>query len=266
MSTEKERHIRVSGADIPVRESGSGKPLLYLHGAGGLRNAESLIAELSGHHRVIAPCHPGFGTTELPDWVETVDDIANMYLELLDKLGIEKVDLVGSSLGSWIGAEMACWHPERFGNIVLVGPIGIKVGPIDKLDIPDVFMKSRAELDRLLYFDPGQFVFNPDKMDDATLAESVRNRETLALLTWEPYMHNPKLKHRLQRVKAPTLLIRGEADGLVSADYLASYATLFENGATTMVPLAGHSPEIEQPKALADTILSFFAKQMELAR
>ena len=54
----------------------------------------------------------------------------------------------------------------------------------------------------------------------------VRNRETLALITWEPYMHNPKLKHRLHRVRAPALFVRGASDGLVSAQYLAGYAAL----------------------------------------
>lgn len=265
MSVEKERSVRVAGTELQVREAGSGRPLLYLHGAGGLDNAQSLIRELCAHHRVVAPCHPGFGTAELPDWLETVDDIANIYLELLDTLGLKQVDLVGSSLGSWIGAEMAAWSPERVGRMVLVGPVGIKVGPVDQLDIPDLFVKSRAELDRLIYFDPEKFGFDPAKLDDAKLAASVRNRETLALLTWEPYMHNPKLKHRLQRVKAPALLARGEADGLVSAKYLAAYAALFPNGSTVTVPRAGHGPEVEQPKALAAEILSFFADKMELA-
>ena len=48
-----------------------------------------------------------------------------------------------------------------------------------------------------------------------------RNRETLALLAWEPWMHNPKLKHRLHRAGMPALFVRGESDGLVSAEYLA---------------------------------------------
>ena len=58
-----------------------------------------------------------------------------------------------------------------------------------------------------------------------------RNRETLALLTWEPWMHNPKLKHRLHRAAMPALFVRGESDGLVSAEYLAGYAKLLAEGA-----------------------------------
>ncbi len=265
MSAEKERRVRVAGMELQVGDTGSGLPVLYLHGAGGLTNAEALLKDLAARHRVVAPCHPGFGSAELPDWLETVDDVANVYLELLDTLGLDQVDLIGTSIGGWIGAEMAAWCPERFRRIVLVGPVGVKVGPVDRLDVPDLFAKSRPELDRLLYFEPEKFGFDPAKLDDDRLAAHVRNRETLALLTWEPYMHNPKLRHRMYRVKSPALLIRGEADGLVSADYLAAYAKLFPNGSTATIARAGHGPEVEQPKALAAKILAFFADQMELA-
>ncbi len=63
-------------------------------------------------------------------------------------------------------------------------------------------------------------------MTDADLLSQARNRQTLALVTWEPYMHNPKLKHRLHTIDCPTLLIRGAQDGLVSKDYVESYAGL----------------------------------------
>ena len=57
----------------------------------------------------------------------------------MDRLGLERVDLVGCSIGGWIAAEMATKAPERFDKLVLVGPVGVKTGPVDKLDIPDIF-------------------------------------------------------------------------------------------------------------------------------
>ena len=66
-------------------------------------------------------------------------------------------------------------------------------------------------------------------MSDEELDIVARNSETLALLTWEPYMHNPKLKHRLHRVTAPALFLRGASDGIVSAEYLERYAALLPN-------------------------------------
>ncbi len=79
-------------------------------------------------------------------------------------------------------------------------------------------------MQKLTYHDPERMKPDTSKMSDDELAAMFRARETLALLTWEPWMHNPKLKRRLHRVTAPTLFIRGESDGLVSQSYLDAYA------------------------------------------
>ena len=82
----------------------------------------------------------------------------------------------------------------------------------------------QEKLNGLLYHDPDKHRPDFATMSDEELTVVVRNRETLALITWEPYMHNPKLRHRLHRVGAPALFVRGDSDGLVSAEYLAAYA------------------------------------------
>ena len=70
-------------------------------------------------------------------------------------------------------------------------------------------------------------------------------------------MHNPKLKHRLHRVKVPTLFVRGASDGIVSADYLARYAALVPQARVETIAQAGHLPQVEQPAATAATVLQF---------
>ena len=141
--------------------------------------------------------------------------------------------------------------------LVLVGPVGVKTGPVDRLDIPDIFALPQSTMEKLLFHDPERMRMDPTRLTDEQLAISVRNRETLALLAWEPYMHNPKLPHRLHRVSAPTLFLRGESDGLVSADYLAAYARLLPNARTATIAAAGHAPHAEQPEAFANTVLAF---------
>jgi pimeloyl-ACP methyl ester carboxylesterase len=84
-----------------------------------------------------------------------------------------------------------------------------------------------------------------------------RNRETLALLVWEPWMHNPKLKRRLHRAAMPALFVRGESDGLVSAEYVSAYAKLLPNARTATISAAGHAPQQEQPQALVKTVFDF---------
>ena len=159
--------------------------------------------------RVIAPSHPGFGRSALPDWIDGIDDIAHIYLELMDRMGLTRVDLVGFSVGGWIAAEIATKVPERLVRLALIGPVGVKTGSPDKLDIPDVFAMPQDKLDRLRFHDPRKNPVDLGAMSDEELNIVARNSETLALLTWEPYMHNPKLKHRLHRVSVPTLFLRG---------------------------------------------------------
>ncbi len=152
---------------------------------------------------------------------------------------------------------MATKSPERFRRLVLAGPVGIKVGPPDKLDIPDIFAKPADEVRALLYHSPSAAKANSEKMSEDELALMFRARETLALLTWEPWMHNAKLKHRLHRIAAPTLFIRGESDGFVSQAYLEAYCRLLPNAQTATIKAAGHLPELEQPDLFARAVLEF---------
>src|SRR5215208_7473690 len=189
--------ISIAGIELDVLERGQGTPILYLHGGAGIGRDAPFIDLLARDRRVIVPSHPGFGKSTLPDWLDSVDDIAHVYLELMDLLGLDGVDLIGCSIGGWIAADIASKTPQRVRRLVLVGPVGVKVGPPDRLDVPDIFAMPQDKLNRLLFHDPDKHRPDFTAMSDAELTAMVRNRETLALITWEPYMHDPKLKYRL---------------------------------------------------------------------
>jgi pimeloyl-ACP methyl ester carboxylesterase len=256
--------LKLADIDLELFDSGqqtvSQRPILFLHGGGGFNERQPFVAPFAEKRRLVVPSHPGFGQSSLPDWLDSVDDIAHLYLELMDMLKFDRVDLVGCSIGGWIAAEMATKTPERFSRVVLVGPVGIKVGPSDKLDIPDIFAKPQDEVLKLTYHDPERMKPDTAKMTDDELAAMFRGRETLALLTWEPWMHNPKLKRRLHRIAAPTLFIRGESDGLVSESYLGAYARFLPNASTQTIKAAGHVPQLEQPAAFAAAVLKFLGE------
>jgi pimeloyl-ACP methyl ester carboxylesterase len=94
-------------------------------------------------------------------------------------------------------------------------------------------------------------------MPDDKLAVIARNTESFARFGWEPYMHNPKLKHRLHRIKVPTLLVWGENDGLVTPDYGRAYSELIPGTRLAIIPEAGHFPHIEQPHAFLKALNAF---------
>jgi pimeloyl-ACP methyl ester carboxylesterase len=178
-------------------------------------------------------------------------------LALVDVLAIDSVILVGVALGAWAALQMATKSTARIDRLVLASPLGVKTGSRDELVMPDVFAMTSAQLNSLVYRDPISHCPDLSHKTDEELTIVARNRETLALLTWEPYMHDPKLCHRLHRIDRPTLILRGENDGLLTPSNVEAYARLIGGGRTETIARAGHRPQIEQPRAFVDCIAQF---------
>jgi pimeloyl-ACP methyl ester carboxylesterase len=249
--------IDLASVSLDLWEGGDGPPLLFLHGAGGFHADHPFLGLLGRHRRITAPSHPGFGSSSLPEWIDRPEDIAHVYLALLDRMGTRPIDLIACSLGGWIGAELTSMAPEKFRRLIFVAPVGVKLGSRDTLDIPDIFATPAAAMEKLLYREPEKFRADPSAMTDQELTVMLRNRETTALLTWEPYMHNPKLRHRMHRVTNPALFLRGEHDGLISASYIDGYAKLLPDARVLTLPAAGHVPHVETPDEFVTAALGF---------
>jgi pimeloyl-ACP methyl ester carboxylesterase len=249
--------ITVRGLELEVVHRGTGPALLLLHGAGGIDPRAEFFDLLARHFEVVAPSHPGLGNSPLPDLFDSVDDLAYVYLDLLEQFDLREVTLAGFSLGGWIAAEVAVRCAHRLSRLILVGPVGIKAGDRETRDIPDIFALAPAEVTRLVYHDPRKAAADYAAMSDEQLRIIARNRQSLALYTWEPYMHNPKLRYHLGRLKLPVLLIRGASDGLVSQQYIEAYRAAISGARIEVIAEAGHAPQIEQPRALVERILAF---------
>ena len=249
--------LTIDDVRLETFHNGEGPALLFLHGGGGLDHHAPFLEMLADRYEVIAPSHPGFGRSPLPDRFDGVDDLAYLYLDLLDELDLRDVILAGCSLGGWIAAEVAVRCAHRLSKLALAGPVGIKVGDRETRDIPDIFALAPNDVAKLAFHDPAKAVVDYGKLTDEELRTVARNRESLALYTWEPYMHNPKLRHHLGRIRIPTMLIRGADDGLISRAYLDAYAAPIRNSRVVEIEGAGHSPEIEQPEEFVRTVASF---------
>src|SRR5262245_23220426 len=81
------RFLEVGGVRLEMTEGGAGPDILFLHPGIGLRDAGPFLTELSRLGRVLAPAHPGFHKSDLPASISTIDDIAYVYLDLLQALG-----------------------------------------------------------------------------------------------------------------------------------------------------------------------------------
>jgi pimeloyl-ACP methyl ester carboxylesterase len=248
--------IDIGETSIEALVHGEGRPLLFLHGIDYFAEQIPFLYRLSEHFRVIAPRHPGFGATRRPDWMRTVGDIAYLYLDLLDRLALDDVLLVGSSFGGWVAMELAVRSTARLAGLVLIDSLGLKFGGRDEVEITDIFALSASEVVAHNFADPSRA---PDytSLDDAAVEEVARDREAAVLYGWRPFMHNPSLKHWLHRLRVPNLVIWGEEDRIVAPAYGAHLTQRLPGARFVPIANAGHYPQIEQPEKVAAAIETF---------
>jgi pimeloyl-ACP methyl ester carboxylesterase len=249
--------LEINGVRIEVIDKGRGQPLLFLHPEIGIDPAAAALDRLAEGARLIAPSHPGFGGSEQPRSFTTVDDLAYFYLDLLEALGLSGVTLVGVSLGGWIAAEMSVKSTEHLSRLVLANPVGIKVGDRETRDVIDIFAITEPEFNALAYCDPTIAARDYKSMSDAGVRVIARNREATARYGWSPYMHDPKLKARLHRIRIPTLFLWGTSDCIVSETYARAYCAAIPGARFKTIERAGHFPHIERPEAFARSVLDF---------
>lgn len=250
-------HVTINGMKIDLERRGRGKPLLLLPGEEALEVDAPFLDELARDYEVLMPSPPGFGTSERPDWIGNIDDIAYIFLDLVEKLGIERAPVVGFSFGGWLAAEMATKDDSFIAKLMLVAPYGIKVGgPMDR-DIADIWSLHPAEVLSRKWHDPEKGKRDFPSMPEEKLTIIARNVESLARFCWEPYLHNPKLKHRLHRIKIPTQLIWGEHDGIVTPAYGKAYASFIPGATLKVIPGAGHYPHLEQSEPFMAQLRQF---------
>lgn len=247
--------VDIRGVGLSLTRSGTGTPLLFLDSGMRFEPATTAINLLARDFEVIAPAHPGFGTSQLSKDLSTVDDLSYFYLDLLETMNLSGVTLVGVSFGAWVAAAIAIKCTARLSRLVLANPLGIKVSDRETRDIADIFAMTDAELVRAVFKDTALGDRSYVAMPDAIIA--ARSREGLARFGWSPYMHDPKLKARLRRIDLPTLVLRGEGDGLTRLDYTGAFQREIPGAVLGTIAEAGHLPHIEQADAFVSAIRAF---------
>ena len=250
-------HIDIGGTLVETVIAGTGPALLFLHGGDYVAQNTPFIDRLARRFRVIAPRHPGFGTTPRPAWFRTVHDIAYLYLDLMDRLDLNDTTLVGASFGGWVALELAVRSEARLGRLVLIDAFGLKFGGREERDIADIYALPADEVVRRSFADPARAVPDYATLGDAELLAITRDREATALYGWRPYMHDPALVHWLHRITRPALVLWGDNDGIVAPAYGERLAASLPDARFERIAGAAHYPQIEQPEAVAAAIEAF---------
>jgi len=255
--------IAVSGCNITLMRGGSGRPLLLLHGGGGAGGWMPYMADLAARHDVIVPEHPGYGASDTPEWLDTVADLANFYLEFLDQLDLADVDLVGFSIGGWVAAELAVRNTRRLASLTLIAAAGIHVPGVEQID---TFLLNDEQRVRAMFHDESRADAMVERLKDPAWEDvGLKNQMTTAKLAWQPRGYDPHLHKWLHRIDVPTLLVWGANDRVFPKEYAFAYQRLIPGSETAIIPDCGHVPQIEQRQAFVAALEGFLEGQRAAA-
>jgi pimeloyl-ACP methyl ester carboxylesterase len=247
--------VDVNGCKLALRRGGKGAPLLYLHGTDGLAEWPPLLDRLAQNFDVIAPDHPGFGATAVPEFIDDVSDLAFFYLDAVAALGLSGIHVVGQSLGGWIGLEMAVRSTQRLRTLTLISPAGIHVKGSSKADI---FIIDPTELAQLSYADEKLGAAAAERAGEQKFSDAaVLNRIASARYGWQPRFFNPKLERWLHRIDVPTHIVWGAQDRVIPPVYAEAFRRLIPGSTVTMIANAGHLPHIERESEVAAAMQKF---------
>lgn len=230
---------------VTVDERDRTRPVLLLHGGAGPASVSGFADLIAArwNARVLVPTHPGFDGTPRPDDLDSVQALAALYDELLEAEDLWDVTVIGNSIGGWIAAELALRDSPRVSGIALVNAVGIDV-PANP--ITDVSAITPDELRKLSFHDPERFPPDPGRRPGPDLA-------ALAAYTGMR-MADPTLRERLAGLDLPVQVVWGASDGIAVPAYGQAFADAIPGARFTLIPGAGHLPQIEAPEELLAAI------------
>lgn len=260
MSVRMRRIETKRGTNVRVFEAGSGVPLVFMHGAGGLFPQNPFLDRLAEQYHVYAPEFPAYGESTGEELLEDMQDFALHGWDVISALGLSKPHLMGHSMGGMIAAEMACLAPNDLNKLVLIGSAGLWIA---EQPIPDIFSFLPHEFAQYLFHDRtqgeamltgGLDLKNPEALKEFYIGNSKRLSMAGKILFPIP---NRRLSKRLYRLTAPTLVIWGKSDKLIPPVYADRFKTLIPQAEVVQIAEAGHMVPYEQPEAFVSVVTRF---------
>ena len=239
-------------------QGGSGEPLLFLHGAGGLHEGEYLD-QLAERFTVYAPWHPGFGASEGSEHIDDIIDLALYCHDLMDELGLESAHVVGHSMGGMLAAELAALCPHRVRRLVLANPVGLWR---DDEPVLDFFTLSPEQLLPYTWHDPeseaAKIAYPTPETKEERVEQAFQRIQALATASkflWP--IPDRGLRRRIHRIQSPTLIVWGESDRLVPPSYAEDFRSQIKDARVAMLPECGHQPMLEKRDEFVSLVAAF---------
>ena len=242
-------------------QGGSGEPLLFLHGAGGLHEG-AYLDQLAEKFTVYAPAHPGFGESEGLEHIDDVIDLALYYHDFMDELGLDSAHVVGHSMGGMLAAELAALCSHRVRKLVLSNPVGLWR---DDVPVLDFFVLPPDQLVPYIIHDPQSEAVReafplPDSQEALIemMFQRIQSFSAASKFMWP--IPDRGLKRRIHRIQSPTLIIWGESDRLVSPVYAEDFRTNIRNSRVVVLKECAHLPMFEKRDEFVSLITEFLSE------
>jgi len=247
---------KIGAGEIRIWRGGTGRPLLYLHGFEQHPGAAPFLERLAGRHEVLAPEAPGFGTST---GLEQMHDLLDMTLHnraVVEHCANGPVDVIGHSLGGMFAAELAAVAPHLVRKLVLVDAFGLW---LDDVPLPDPFILPPDALGKAKWHDPANAARETSGYDEAhdgsRAAYRTTNLSAATKFLWP--LPDRGLARRARYIKAPTLIVHGESDGLLPVRYAKALAELIPAASLSVIARSGHLPMMEAEDAFVDAVERF---------
>ena len=266
------RQVSVGEWSTRVLETGTGTPLVLMHGTGGHLEAYARnFRALGTQHRVVAFDYPGHGWSSPSTRDLELSDYVDHLVGLLDTLGIECAHVSGESLGGWVALKFAARYPDRVNRMILNTPGGTMATPEVMEQIRSLSQAAaddpsperiRARLEWLMA-DPTSVTdelvdIRRGVYDRPSFAESMQH--ILCLQDPDVRRRNLVTDDELVSITAPTLVVWTSDDPSGPAQAGMNMAAKIPNGRFELIDRAGHWPQWEQPQRFDDLALSFLAE------
>jgi pimeloyl-ACP methyl ester carboxylesterase len=239
-----EAHVEADGFRLRYIEAGQGRPVVMLHGAGGLVWTK-LHDDLAKRYRVLAFEMPGFGQSAVNLTSQSVPDLARTMAQAATQLGLESYALIGTSFGGRVALWQALLAPQAVDLLVLIAPTAVLP---EGYTLPSVTAGGVDEPVRA----------PPQHTPALPVGAPAYSVQAMALMErLRGINHDAAMEEKLGEVQALTLVVFGTADRLVPPDMGRIYRERMPNCHYVLVYDAGHEVASERPEALTNAVIDF---------
>ena len=260
--------IDVAGIDTFYLDAGTGEPVVLLHGSGpgvsAWANWQHTLPALARDFRVLAPEVVGYGATSRPDDVRySLDTWTGHVLGFLDALGLDRVCLVGNSLGGRISLALAEQHPDRVARMVLMGSPGVGMVVTEGLKALRGYQPSPENMRALLldYFAVDPTIIT-DELVQLRYQASVETFDAYRAMFFDPRHAGNDLgitEDQVRSINTPTLLVHGREDKVVPPEVSWTMVRLLPDADLHVFARCGHWTQIERAREFNALVAGFLA-------